>query len=140
MESRRWLVARGLWRRHPFYGSGRAGARRCFDVGNRNVAHEVRPTSGTSSDATDEVEEALASQLAWDVEAQLACADFVRCSNMRVRGRAGALDIYTQGEDQDEALANLREAAQLHIEELGVENCVGLRCVIAKLGGKRHGR
>ncbi len=32
------------------------------------------------------------------------------------------LDIYTQGEDRDEALANLREAAQLHIEELGVGN------------------
>lgn len=32
------------------------------------------------------------------------------------------LDIYTQGEDQDDALANLREAAQLHIEEVGVGN------------------
>jgi len=32
------------------------------------------------------------------------------------------LDIYTQGEDQNDALANLREAAQLHIEEVGVGN------------------
>lgn len=32
------------------------------------------------------------------------------------------LDIYTQGEDVDDALANLREAAQLHIEEVGIQN------------------
>jgi len=32
------------------------------------------------------------------------------------------LDIYTQGEDVEDALANLREAAQLHIEEVGAEN------------------
>ncbi len=32
------------------------------------------------------------------------------------------LDIYTQGEDRDDALANLREAAQLHIEEVGAGN------------------
>ncbi len=38
-----------------------------------------------------------------------------------MRGRGG-LDIYTQGEDQNDALANLREAAQLHIEEVGVGN------------------
>ena len=29
------------------------------------------------------------------------------------------LDIYTQGETEAECLANLREAAQLHLEELG---------------------
>jgi len=29
------------------------------------------------------------------------------------------LDIYTQGETEEECLANLREAAQLHLEELG---------------------
>ena len=29
------------------------------------------------------------------------------------------LDIYTQGETEDECLANLREAAELHLEELG---------------------
>jgi predicted RNase H-like HicB family nuclease len=28
------------------------------------------------------------------------------------------LDIYTQGEDIEEALANLREAAELHIQDL----------------------
>lgn len=32
------------------------------------------------------------------------------------------LDIYTQGDDVDDALANLREAAELHIEEVGREN------------------
>lgn len=29
------------------------------------------------------------------------------------------LDIYTQGEDREDALLNLQEAAQLHIEEIG---------------------
>ena len=29
------------------------------------------------------------------------------------------LDIYTQGETEDECLENLREAAELHLEELG---------------------
>jgi len=32
------------------------------------------------------------------------------------------LDIYTQGEDVEDALANLKEAAQLHIEETGLQN------------------
>jgi predicted RNase H-like HicB family nuclease len=32
------------------------------------------------------------------------------------------LDIYTQGEDIEEALANLREAAELHIEEIGLQD------------------
>jgi predicted RNase H-like HicB family nuclease len=32
------------------------------------------------------------------------------------------LDIYTQGEDVEDALANLQEAAQLHIEEIGAQN------------------
>jgi len=31
------------------------------------------------------------------------------------------LDIYTQGEDLDDALSNLKEAAELHIEEVGLE-------------------
>ena len=31
------------------------------------------------------------------------------------------LDIYTQGEDVDDALKNLKEAAELHIEEVGLE-------------------
>jgi len=31
------------------------------------------------------------------------------------------LDIYTQGEDIDGALKNLKEAAELHIEEVGLE-------------------
>ncbi len=29
------------------------------------------------------------------------------------------LDIYTQGETEEECLANLREAVELHMEELG---------------------
>jgi predicted RNase H-like HicB family nuclease len=32
------------------------------------------------------------------------------------------LDIYTQGDTVEEALANLKEAAQLHIEEIGLES------------------
>ncbi len=32
------------------------------------------------------------------------------------------LDIYTQGEDREDALLNLQEAAQLHIEEIGAAN------------------
>lgn len=40
------------------------------------------------------------------------------------------LDIYTQGETEEESLDNLREAAQLHLEELGVESA--LRQVIRR--------
>ena len=32
------------------------------------------------------------------------------------------LDIYTQGDDVEDAIKNLKEAAELHIEELGMEN------------------
>jgi len=32
------------------------------------------------------------------------------------------LDIYTQGEDVKDAIENLKEAAELHIEEVGIEN------------------
>jgi len=32
------------------------------------------------------------------------------------------LDIYTQGEDIEDALANLKEAAELHIEKIGVQS------------------
>ncbi|MBA7701695.1 hypothetical protein ES703_110439 [subsurface metagenome] len=32
------------------------------------------------------------------------------------------LDIYTQGNDVEDALKNLKEAAELHIEEIGIEN------------------
>jgi len=32
------------------------------------------------------------------------------------------LDIYTQGEDVKDAIENLKEAAGLHIEEVGVKN------------------
>ena len=32
------------------------------------------------------------------------------------------LDIYTQGDDIEDAISNLKEAAELHIEELGIEN------------------
>jgi predicted RNase H-like HicB family nuclease len=32
------------------------------------------------------------------------------------------LDIYSQGDDIENAIKNLKEAAELHIEELGIEN------------------
>ena len=32
------------------------------------------------------------------------------------------LDIYTQGDDVEDAIKNLKQAAELHIEELGIEN------------------
>jgi len=32
------------------------------------------------------------------------------------------LDIYTQGDAVEDAIKNLKEAAELHIEELGIEN------------------
>ena len=32
------------------------------------------------------------------------------------------LDIYTQGDAVEDAINNLKEAAELHIEELGIEN------------------
>lgn len=32
------------------------------------------------------------------------------------------LDIYTQGEDVEDALANLKEAAELHLEEIGLQD------------------
>lgn len=32
------------------------------------------------------------------------------------------LDIYTQGDDIEDAISNLKEAAELHIQELGMEN------------------
>ena len=31
------------------------------------------------------------------------------------------LDIYTQGEDEEECIKNLKEAAELHIEEMGID-------------------
>ena len=34
------------------------------------------------------------------------------------------LDIYTQGETEKESLQNLREAALLHLEEIGPQNLV----------------
>ncbi len=34
------------------------------------------------------------------------------------------LDIYTQGETEQECLDNLREAAELHIEEIGASRAV----------------
>jgi len=40
------------------------------------------------------------------------------------------LDIYTQGETEQECLDNLREAAELHLEQVGVEG--GLRKVIRR--------
>ena len=35
------------------------------------------------------------------------------------------LDIYTQGEDIEDAIKNLKQAAELHIEELGIEFKLG---------------
>ncbi|MGD0655011.1 MAG: type II toxin-antitoxin system HicB family antitoxin [Thermoguttaceae bacterium] len=35
------------------------------------------------------------------------------------------LDIYTQGETEGECLINLREAAELHLEELGEKAAIG---------------
>ena len=32
------------------------------------------------------------------------------------------LDVYIQGDDVEDALKNLQEAAELHIEEIGIEN------------------
>lgn len=40
------------------------------------------------------------------------------------------LDIYTQGETEQECLENLREAAELHLEELG--NADAVRKVIRR--------
>ena len=40
------------------------------------------------------------------------------------------LDIYTQGETEEECLDNLREAAELHLEQLGAEQ--GVRKVIRR--------
>jgi predicted RNase H-like HicB family nuclease len=34
------------------------------------------------------------------------------------------LDIYTQGETQEECLLNLKEAAELHLEELGSQAAI----------------
>jgi len=34
------------------------------------------------------------------------------------------LDIYTQGDTEEECLANLREAVELHLEELGENVCL----------------
>lgn len=34
------------------------------------------------------------------------------------------LDIYTQGDSEEECLANLQEAAELHLEQLGAEAAV----------------
>ncbi|MFH1538842.1 MAG: type II toxin-antitoxin system HicB family antitoxin [bacterium] len=41
------------------------------------------------------------------------------------------LDIYTQGDDEKDAIANLKEAAELHIEEIGREN-LSLKRIIRK--------
>ena len=40
------------------------------------------------------------------------------------------LDIYTQGDSEKECLENLREAAELHLEELG--NSAAVRQVIRR--------
>ena len=40
------------------------------------------------------------------------------------------LDIYTQGDTEDDCLANLKEAAELHLQELG--SLAGVRKVIRR--------
>ena len=40
------------------------------------------------------------------------------------------LDIYTQGETEHECLENLKEAAELHIEEIGLD--AAIRQVISR--------
>lgn len=49
------------------------------------------------------------------------------------------LDIYTQGDDGEAAIRNLKEAALLHIEEVGVENLSLRRTVRKKLEMTIHG-
>ena len=44
------------------------------------------------------------------------------------------LDIYTQGDDEVEAIENLQEAAELHIEEIGIENLELRKVQIKKIG------
>jgi len=44
------------------------------------------------------------------------------------------LDIYTQGDDEEEAIENLREATELHIEEIGIENLELRKVQIKKIG------
>lgn len=41
------------------------------------------------------------------------------------------LDIYTQGETEEECVQNLREAAELHVEEVGKEH-LKVRAVVRK--------
>ena len=49
------------------------------------------------------------------------------------------LDIYTQGDDEDDAIRNLEEAASLHIEEVGFENLTLRRTVRKMLEMTVHG-
>jgi len=49
------------------------------------------------------------------------------------------LDIYTQGDDEKDALRNLKEAALLHIEEVGIENLALKRIVRKTLEMTVHG-
>lgn len=45
------------------------------------------------------------------------------------------LDIYTQGEDTADALSNLKEAAELHIEEVGILGKAGITIERLEEGG-----
>ena len=49
------------------------------------------------------------------------------------------LDIFTQGDDEEDALRNLKEVALLHIEEVGVENLALKRIVRKTLEMTVHG-
>ena len=44
------------------------------------------------------------------------------------------LDIYTQGDNEVEAIGNLQEAAELHIEEIGIEHLELRKVQIKKMG------
>jgi len=44
------------------------------------------------------------------------------------------LDIYTQGDNEIEAIENLQEAAELHIEEIGIQNLELRKVQIKKIG------
>jgi predicted RNase H-like HicB family nuclease len=56
------------------------------------------------------------------------------------------LDIYTQGETEEECLDNLREAAELHLEELGASTDIRkvirreLEVQVGALTASGHGR
>lgn len=49
------------------------------------------------------------------------------------------LDIFTQGDDREDALNNLKEAAEMHIEEIGLDQLKLKRVQYQELHLKIHG-